>query len=414
MSIFQFSLSFFWGALLAIVLPKMVLDLVGMDLKDTRLGLLLGIGALVGGITQIGFGALSDVVGFRWGKRRPYLFVGTILTSLILLAFPYVQSYAALFGLIIIMQLFINSAIGPYQALMPDIIHPNYHGRGGAVMGMMTLIGRIGGAGGTASLLGRENGLLILFVLFIVLMNVCMLTTLYLVREPRFTGARKTVGETFAEIVDVPLKPYRSFTFLLGARFGMYLGFYSVMSFLLYYVKFTLGYPNEDEALIIIRNFFIISTLLGVVGMVPAGIYSDKLSKKSIMYVANSICFLSAIGFLLAGNATQAYFAVAIFGIGFGAFMTVDWALGCNLLPQHSKAKYFGVWNLSDILPQTLAPLVAGPVAAFVNSMYPPGGGYKAIMLLAITYFTIGTIILTQITERKIIKEPESEKVYKS
>lgn len=46
-------------------------------------------------------------------------------------------------------------------------------------------------------------------------------------------------------------------------------------------------------------------------------------------------------------------FLGTLFGIGFGAFATMDWAMATDVLPHpHEFAKDMGIWSLAIVLPQ--------------------------------------------------------------
>ncbi len=399
-SLYWFALSLFWGAMLTMVLPHRVEQLVGVENKDKWLPLVVGSGAAIAAITQIMSGALSDVVGFRIGRRRPYLIVGTLLVTPALLLFAGAADLARLISAYIAIQFLLNIAIGPYQSLIPDIIPLAFHGRASAYMGVWTLLGRIGGPV-LALVLTRGGDLLALMVVFAILLNVFMVVNVALVREEPAKRSQKSVGETIRGLFDVPLRPYPSFVWIMISRFGIMMGVYTVTYCLFYYVEHTLGARTEEASKSQIARFMILATVTGLIGTIPAGKLGDKLPKKTVLYVSNSICVVAAIGFLLAKTFPAAYFAVAVFGLGFGAFQAVDWALGCNLLPEHARAKYLGVWGLSDTVPQVIAPFAAGPIAYAFNTGRTDGPGYRVLMLMSILYFTLGTFALKNIRERR-------------
>ena len=67
----------------------------------------------------------------------------------------------------------------------------------------------------------------------------------------------------------------------------------------------------------------------------------------------------------LPGGAFNTVFYLGIgFGIGYGTYQAVDWALGTDVLPNKDTdaAKDLGVWHIAFVLPQSLRP--AGGVAA--------------------------------------------------
>ncbi|MGQ9487169.1 MAG: MFS transporter [Armatimonadota bacterium] len=398
-SLFWFALSFFWGAVLILVLPDRVEQIVGSREKDHALAVITSVGAFVASATQILFGAISDRSRHRMGRRRPYLIVGTLLTTVALFAFPAARTVWTLLGVYIMIQFFLNVANGPYQALIPDRIPWQYHGTASAWMGICTLLGRIGGPFAASLLLGTERGLFWLMVLFALFLNLFMLANVWLVREEPYTGNSPSLWESITSSYRVPLKPYPSFVWLLISRLAIMMGIYTVNFCLLYYLRDTLGY--REEAFQLITNFMILSTITGVLATIPAGRLSDRYSKRLILAISCIICLLAGTGFWVAHDLRVVYVAVGIFGAGFGVFQAVDWALACNFLPQDEPAKYMGVWGIADTLPQVVAPLIAGPIAFAINTQVAMGTGYRALMMLAMVYWLAGTVVIRYIRERK-------------
>lgn len=397
-SLFWFALSFFWGAVLILVLPDRVEQIAGATEKDRALAIITSIGAFVASATQILFGAVSDRSRHPMGRRRPYLIVGTLLTTAALFAFPAARSLWTLLGVYILIQFLLNIANGPYQALIPDRIPWQYHGTASAWMGICTLLGRIGGPFAASLLLGTERGLYWLMVLFALFLNAFMALNVWLIREEPYHGNSPTLWEAITSSYRVPLKPYRSFVWLLVSRLFIMMGIYTVNFCLLYYLRDTLGY--RDEAFQLITKFMILSTITGILGTVPAGKLSDRYSKRLILALSCLICLFAGVGFLSARNLTVVYTAVGIFGAGFGVFQAVDWALACNLLPREAPAKYMGVWGIADTLPQVIAPLIAGPIAYAINTQVAMGAGYRALMALAMVYWALGTVVIRFVRER--------------
>ena len=420
-SIYWLGLSFFWGAMLTLVLPDRIGELFPAD-KDRVLTLVASAGAAVATVAQVFFGAWSDTSRHRLGRRRPFLVVGTLGACVALLFFPGARGLAALLAVFLLVQFWINMASGPYQGLMPDRIPPHKHGAAASWMGVASLLGRIGGPIAASLLLrpemsdwlapraawlntlGEDRGLSLLTLVFIGVLVGAMLLTLFAARETPLdaNAARVGVGETIMGIVRVPLRPHPSFVWLMISRLGIMLGVYTVSFCLLYYIRDTLGFKDEGESLGVLTNLLLIATLAGVIGTVPAGVWSDRWGKKPILYFANSVCMASGLAFALSQNLTWAYGAAAIFGVGYGAFNAVDWALACNLLPPQAPAKYLGLWGISDTLSQVVAPLLAGPLAFWLNGALGAGAGYRALMILALVYFGLGTLALRGIREVQI------------
>ena len=86
-----------------------------------------------------------------------------------------------------------------------------------------------------------------------------------------------------------------------------------------------------------------------------------------------------------------------LFGIGYGAYAAVDWALAIDVLPsEHSAAKDLGIWAIANTLPQVLAPVIAGPLLDIFNRR-TPNLGYTIIYSLAIVEVALGSAFIWKI-----------------
>src|SRR6516162_11523781 len=87
LNVFWFANHFHWQALLAIVIPSMVVKFLGDANKDINLALVVIWGSLVAVVVNPLVGAISDYATFRMGRRRPFLIIGTILNVIVLILF---------------------------------------------------------------------------------------------------------------------------------------------------------------------------------------------------------------------------------------------------------------------------------------------------------------------------------------
>ena len=76
-NVFWIANNFHWQALLAIVIPSMVVKYLGNANKDINLTLVVIWGTLIAVVVNPLVGAISDYVTFRIGRRRPFLIIGT-------------------------------------------------------------------------------------------------------------------------------------------------------------------------------------------------------------------------------------------------------------------------------------------------------------------------------------------------
>ena len=89
LNVFWIANNFHWQALLAIVIPSMVVKFLGNANKDINLTLVVVWGTLVALVVNPLVGALSDYATFRMGRRRPFMIIGTVLNVIVLVLFAF-------------------------------------------------------------------------------------------------------------------------------------------------------------------------------------------------------------------------------------------------------------------------------------------------------------------------------------
>ena len=87
----------------------------------------------------------------------------------------------------------------------------------------------------------------------------------------------------------------------------------------------------------------------------------------------------------------------ALFGVGYGAYQAVDWALAIDVLPQgNSAAKDMGIWHVSLVLPQVIAPALTGIILSALKSRSLLLG-YTVVFTSTALWFILGTVFVRQI-----------------
>jgi MFS family permease len=88
---------------------------------------------------------------------------------------------------------------------------------------------------------------------------------------------------------------------------------------------------------------------------------------------------------------TGALIGAAVLGIGFGAYLAVDFALLTQVLPTAvDRGKDMGVINVANSLPQVVAPVIA-----FVSLQYL--GGYVTLFSTAAAIGLLGAVFVVKI-----------------
>jgi MFS family permease len=149
---------------------------------------------------------------------------------------------------------------------------------------------------------------------------------------------------------------------LFISRALLYIGFYTLLGYLLFYVNGVLGpatlAAGRRETGILIVSF----TLVGALGAALAARPSDRMDKR-LVATAGAAAFIVALALFIGSHSIAGVAAATVLaGLGWGIFLVADWAIACRLLPIDAMAAAMGIWNLAIVLPQIIAPALTTAV----------------------------------------------------
>ncbi len=183
------SINLFWlglnirnNAVGSIFMPFLVDQFVRPEIRNTALGEMRTAGLIIAMLVQPAMGLLSDRSTSRFGRRRPFIFIGVLL-DLVFLSFIAVSfSYWWLLAAVLLFQFSSNISHGPLQGLIPDLVPENQRGTASAVKAIFELLPLV--------LLGPTVGILVgagkfswAMVFTAGALLVVMLLTIFLVKE---------------------------------------------------------------------------------------------------------------------------------------------------------------------------------------------------------------------------------------
>ncbi len=397
LSLFWFPINMFWTAMLTNFLPARVEEIVGSAHKGTYLFYISMFGAVATTLIQLGIGPLSDACAAKWGRRHPFIFWGTVGCALCNIVFVSVGNFPALMASFFGIQLLLNAATGPYQALIPDNVPASRHGLASAYMGTANLFGQLGGAVAMILLLKPLGIPGVVYLITALLLAGLAVTVTQVPDRPADISERKTIGQALATLKDWQTRENPDFYGLLYSRFLINLSYSTVTSFILYYLKDTIGPASQGDKNL--GEVLLAVTGAALIGTLVAGKFADTVSKKSLIYIACAILAVATTVFCFATSLTWVLILAAVFGIGWGVFSAVDWAMACNLLPKGGTAKYMAIWHVCMTVPQVIAPAF-GIVADLLNKQHGHGFGWRAAMLSTVVYLVAGAVLLGRVREK--------------
>ena len=399
-SVYWFALSYLWNSVHPIILPMLVSLMAPESLKGSALGVMTSIGLILAVIVQPAAGALSDRTTSRWGRRRPYILVGTLFDLVFLLGIALAGNYWLLLGAYLLLQISSNVAHGPYQGLIPDLVPEDRRGAASGAKQMAEIMGIIVTSKVTAYLMGQGQvwaamGAIGAFLL------ITMLITLFAIREepaPRPSSTTSTITRPRQFNVD--------YMWLLVSRLFVLLGMNLVRNFALYFLENVIHVPNPAAAT---GDLLALIALCILVITYPAGHLSDKIGRKRMNIFS---ALLGAVGaFLLLFAKGTVVFTImglefndvllygSVVGLSAGIFLSANWALATDLIPKEEAAGYLGISNLATAGAGVLAGL-GGPLIDLFNARQP-GLGYTALFLTACLTYLVGAGVLIKIQQKR-------------
>jgi len=394
LSAYWFATAFKWTLVLFVLLPARVAELVPAAEKASRLGLLFGVGAVMATLGPPLMGWLSDRYPTPFGRRLPYLAAGSLFTALALVGMAYAESYPALFLAYLLLQVADDLATGPYSALIPDLVPREHRGTASGWMGALQAVAQI--AAGAAAF-----GVTSLPALFWVVAGLNLAAaglTVWFLEEPQNPSGRQ---EGLLESVFLPWRD-PDFRWVYATRFLVMFGQYLVQTYLQYYLAdvvrvFTaFGRVLARAATQAIGLLVLLISLGGAAASVPAGRLSDRLGRKPLIYASGMGLAVLLVPVLLFPRYDVLLLLALLFGVGYGVYAAVDWALVADVLRRpEAHATEMGVWQTSIVLPQIAAGLLGGAVDALNRAQH--GLGYAIVFSLAAISFLAGTLLVRNV-----------------
>jgi len=434
-SFYWLGLNVIWAGLGYVIFQARFTAQYGQGVAGGYQALLETLPVFIAVLVQPTVATISDYTITRWGRRKPYILIGSLLDVVFLYGVASNNSFLAILAFFILLQCSSNFAQGPFQGYVPDLVPEKQVGIASGLMGVMIVLGQgVGVAIGAIGLLqmgavepfygtpeGAEMARQIFFwpTMGLALIElVTMIPLVLFVEEGRHAPDRG--GRSWTQIAlgawGTDILKERSYVWLLVSRL-FFLTAPSVLTFLgFYYLVQVFGY-RESETFVPI---LIVTLTLGVttgLTTLPAARLSDRIGRKKTIFVAIAVGMVGMTGVALAPTFPFMVVAILPVGIASGAFLAVDWALMTDIIPKATAGRYMGISNVATAISGPIGRLTAGFVVAglvFVGlppelrgvpNSGPQSDFYEVspriALLLTLVFFVISAWALRHVDERR-------------
>jgi MFS family permease len=394
-AIYALAYAALWLALLTpamITLALRVRQLAGGN-PARPISMVLFAGAIAALVGNPIFGALSDRTRSRFGRRKPYLVGGSLAGFAALALIGAATSLSMVLIGWCLAQLAYNAVLAAMVAIIPDQIPTARRGTVVGILGVCMPVGQIIGTFLVQQLAGN------LTLALLVPGALCLVGVLALaiVLPDGPSSAPMAAAEPAAAAGVVAAKArgfdlfaHRDFSWAWLSRVLFVTGWIFLQAYQPFLLIDELGFDASQVPRLICRST-LVQAAMTVVWSLSAGRLSDRIGRRKPIAMAGAV--LQGLGLWLIAishSYTTFLFGVALTGMGHGVYEGVDLALVTEVLPDRARhaAKDLGLLNITNTLPQVVAPLAAPAILAF------SGGDYTLLFLVAGTAPFLGAVLL--------------------
>lgn len=444
--------------LVPLLMPILVEHFIGSENKGTALGTIRFVTLMLSLLVHTVAAQLSDRCTSQLGRRKPYMLLSLLLETIVLiglgLTVTYMEgtgAYALVFMTILLAMAFSNLGLGPAQALIPDLVPQERHGRFSALKSLFELPLPVIFVAFTISRLISSNNLWGVIWVMIGTKLASGLITLFIPEKPILRPSKPFDKDAIWRLLGMTLA-FTAIILLLGmavgyglpmlkdalgesARFKLVSTVFGVIAMSVAVAigveistRLSLGSKTKGRSRfswwVINRLAFLVggtnlagfvlyflqerfpalageaaagptATLMTVVGLslllaaVLAGWLTDKLGAKPLLFVSGILAFGASLLVILSHSLLVVYVGAAIIGVASGTFYASNWALGTRLVPKDEAGKWLGISNI--------AGAGAGAIGAFIGGPIGDNAGYGLLMLVYGIIFLLSTFALIPI-----------------
>ncbi|HLW21649.1 MAG TPA: MFS transporter [Sphaerochaetaceae bacterium] len=349
-----------------------------VHLSAALAGTVLMIGKIWDAVTDPITGYISDRTRSRWGRRRPYMFVGSFVAFFsmgLMFTRPIMEGQIQLFFYLTVLYCLLNTAYTlvniPYAALLPELTD-NYNQRTILTGYRMSfaVVGTFVGAGAVMPLIGMFTDVAVGWAVMGYFMGAVMLLTtlitIWAVREPEHLDPQPETGfmKTYTEAIH-----NRVFLTALIPWTLFITGTSMVQGALVYYFAYIFG----NEGLFQLALVFLLSTSLL---FIPFWVHiSKRIGKRACYMIGMAIMGCGVMVFSLLGETIGPVAAIVVMALA-GVGLSTHYVMPHAILPDvvehdaihHGNIRREGVfsslWTFSSKIGQAVALALNGWILA--------------------------------------------------
>ncbi len=370
-------------------------------------------GPMTGLLIQPIIGALSDKTWHpKFGRRKPFFFVGAIMCSIALFLFPFSSALWMAAGLLWILDAGNNTAMEPYRAFVADKLDTSQQATGFQTQSFFTGLGQT-----------LANFSLYFFPMIIVgyagkiphwvfasfiLGSICSITSVWW--SMKTTPEIPPTDEELAEIRSKPLNLLSPFKDVFSAIGDMpKIMWQLALVYLFQWYALFCYWQNSSKSIALsvfhttpdnkplyekavslagsVNGWYNIITFLTAFALVG---FAKKYSPKLVHFMCLILAGVGFIAFPFIENKALLFVAITGFGIGWASMMGIPYLMVVREIPKERYGVYMGIINMMIVIPMLIQTLTFGYILKhFFNNDSGKAILFAGILLLIAACFTL-------------------------
>ena len=367
---------------------------------------------LMGMIVQPIVGSMSDKTWCKWGRRKPYLYIGAIVAVIVMALLPNSGSFdmtvkaALAFGAIMLMLLdtSINMAMQPFKMMVGDMVNDEQKTKAYSIQSLLCNAGSLVGYLfpyvftwlGVKSVAPEgqvPDTVTWSFYIGAAILILCVLYTGAKVKEwnpedyAKYNGIKKEVNEEKKNLLQLLVSAPKAFWQIGLVQFFCWFAFLYMWTYTTGGIAETVwGTTNTASA-----EYQAAGDWTGVlfavqaIGSILWAMVLPQIKNTKVAYSLSLV--LGAVGFISTYFITNQYMLFGSFvliGCAWAAMLAMPFAMLTNSLSGKAMGTYLGLFNCTICLPQIVASLVGGIILGVVGGEVVDGVQTGQIAMLVV------------------------------
>lgn len=333
------------------------------------------------------FGGLSDKCKSKIGRRRPFIIVGTLAATLLMIALPIIDNsyYSApssnkiLLFIVLLALILISMGVyrSPAVALMPDVTPKPLRSKANAVINLMGAVGGIIYLIVTSLLYSSAKtkdlehiDYLPLFIIVGGIMLFALFILIFFVNEPKLVKEQaeyeaahpeENLTEKISDTKTVmPKAVKKSLAFMLVSIALWFIGYNGITTWFTTYAK---EVWNMDIG--VASTCLTVATAGAIVSYIPIGALASKFGRKNTIRVGAlllSTCFAGGFIYTLFFNrfSPVLFLLFALVGLAWAAINVNSLPMVVEMCAGSDVGKFTGLYYTFSMSAQIVTPVAAG------------------------------------------------------